>query len=123
RGRGDFRARRRRPVDGHARPSERPERPQEGTGRGGDAVVTLQVGLTGSIAAGKSTVTAAWARAGVPVVSADELARRAVEPGSSGLAEVREAFGPGVLAPDGSLDRAAMRDQVFRDEAARARLG
>ena len=84
--------------------------------------MTLQVGLTGSIAAGKSTVTAAWARAGVPVVSADELARRAVEPGSSGLAEVREAFGPDVLAPDGSLDRAAMRDRVFRDEAARERL-
>src|SRR5688500_11629028 len=82
----------------------------------------LSVALTGSVAAGKSEVARAWAAAGVPVVSADELARRAVEPGSSGLAEVRRAFGDGVIAPDGTLDRAALRAKVFEDEAARLRL-
>ncbi|MEX2466897.1 MAG: dephospho-CoA kinase [Gemmatimonadota bacterium] len=84
--------------------------------------MTLNVGLTGSIASGKSTVAELWAAAGVPVASADVFARRAVEPGSPGLAEVRTAFGDDVLAPDGALDRAALREIVFRDEGARARL-
>lgn len=82
----------------------------------------LTVGLTGSVASGKSTVARLWADEGVPVVSADDLARRVVEPGSEGLAEVVEAFGPGVLAPDGTLDRDALRDRVFRDSGARRRL-
>src|SRR5690606_11758747 len=64
---------------------------QEGGPAGAGGLVTLQVGLTGSIASGKSSVARTWARAGVPVVSADELARRAVEPGSPGLREVRDA--------------------------------
>jgi len=82
----------------------------------------LSVALTGNVASGKSTVAAQWAAAGVPVVSADELARRAVLPGSDGLARVRAAFGDGVLASDGSLDRARMRELVFADGAARERL-
>jgi len=82
----------------------------------------LSVALTGSVAAGKSEVARVWAAAGVPVVSADELARRAVEPGGSGLAEVRRSFGDGVIAPDGTLDRAALRAHVFQNEAARRRL-
>ncbi|NIP60070.1 MAG: dephospho-CoA kinase [Gemmatimonadetes bacterium] len=82
----------------------------------------LTVGLTGSVASGKSTVARVWAEAGVPVVSADELARRAVRPGSSGLEEVARAFGEEILAPDGSLDRGALRRRVFRDEKARRRL-
>lgn len=82
----------------------------------------LKVGLTGNVASGKSTVAALWAGEGVPVVSADELARRVVEPGTEGLGEVRSAFGDGVLAPDGSLDRAALRGRVFGDQAARRRL-
>jgi dephospho-CoA kinase len=82
----------------------------------------LSVALTGTVASGKSEVARLWAAAGVPVVSADELARLVVEPGSSGLAEVRRAFGDAVLAPDGTLDRAAVRAHVFRDAAARERL-
>jgi len=82
----------------------------------------LTVGLTGSVASGKSAVARVWAEAGVPVVSADELARRVVEPGSPGLDEVVDAFGEGILAPDGSLDRGALRKRVFRDEEARRRL-
>ena len=82
----------------------------------------LSVALTGSVGSGKSEVSRLWSEAGVPVVSADELSRRAVAIGTEGLAEVRRAFGDRVLAPDGSLDRAQMRARVFQDEAARRRL-
>ncbi|MCY3548099.1 MAG: dephospho-CoA kinase [Gemmatimonadetes bacterium] len=76
------------------------------------------VGLTGNVAAGKSTVAELWRDAGVPVASADRLARTAVEPGSAALAEIVDLFGTGVLNEDGSLDRAAVRRRVFRDEEA-----
>ncbi|MGD2068644.1 MAG: dephospho-CoA kinase [Gemmatimonadota bacterium] len=82
----------------------------------------LSVALTGNVASGKSTVARIWADAGVPVIGADELARRAVARGSHGLAEVREAFGGEVITPQGELDRAAMRERVFGDDEARARL-
>jgi len=82
----------------------------------------LSVGLTGNVGSGKSSVAARWAGAGVPVVSADELARQAVLPGTRGLAAVREEFGEGVIAPDGTLDRAGLRAIVFDDDEARARL-
>ena len=82
----------------------------------------LSVALTGNVASGKSAVAGFWSRAGVPVVDADDLARRAVEPGSAGLEAVRGAFGDGVVAPDGALDRAALRRLVFEDEEARRRL-
>ncbi len=82
----------------------------------------LSVALTGNVGSGKSTVAALWAEAGVPVVSADELARRAVLPGTRGLEAVRAAFGDGVLTADGELDRARMRARVFSDDAARLRL-
>ncbi len=82
----------------------------------------LQVGLTGNAASGKSTVAELWAGAGVPVVSADALAREAVAPGSEGLARVVAAFGPEVLGTDGTLDRGAMRRRVLADPEARARL-
>jgi dephospho-CoA kinase len=82
----------------------------------------LNVALTGNVGSGKSTVAAAWARAGIPVISADELSRQAVVPGSSAMREIRDAFGDGVLGPDGTLDRARLRALVFADDAARARL-
>lgn len=76
----------------------------------------LLVGLTGGLGAGKSTVAAMLAGRGAVVVDADELARRAVEPGTPGLARVAEALGPEALAPDGSLDREAVARMVFEDE-------
>lgn len=82
----------------------------------------LTVGLTGSVASGKSTVARIWAAADVPVISADELAREAVRPGSEGLAEVVDAFGAGVLTDDGTLDRDAVRARVFGDDEARRTL-
>lgn len=80
------------------------------------------LGLTGGVAAGKSTA-AAWFRAhGVPVVDADQAARDILAPGSEGLAEVVAAFGPQVLDAHGQLDRPAMRARIFSDPAARRTL-
>jgi len=80
------------------------------------------VGLTGGIATGKSTAARFFAEQGAVVIDADVLARRVVAPGSPCLAEIREAFGEGVLSPDGTLDREALGAIVFGDEGARARL-
>ncbi len=80
------------------------------------------VGLTGGIATGKSTFAAALRDRGAPVVDADALARAAVEKGRPALAEIARAFGPEVLAPDGTLDRGRMAALVFADPAARRRL-
>jgi dephospho-CoA kinase len=80
-----------------------------------------RVGLTGNIASGKSSVSAVWRRLGAHVIDADELARRAVEPGTPGLARIVERFGEGVLGADG-LDRGALRALVFADPAERAAL-
>ena len=80
------------------------------------------VGLTGGIACGKSTVAGLLRARGVPVVDADQVARDVVAPGSGGLAEIIERFGPGVLHPDGSLDRPVLRRVVSADPAARLDL-
>lgn len=80
------------------------------------------IGVTGGVASGKSVVTRRFEELGIVVADADVAARAAVAPGSDGLAEVVEAFGSGVLGADGGLDRAAMRQRVFGDEAARRRL-
>lgn len=82
----------------------------------------MRVGLTGGVASGKSAVSGILARLGAVVVDADLLAREVVAPGTPGLEEVVAAFGTGVLAPDGSLDRPALGAVVFGDAAARARL-
>jgi dephospho-CoA kinase len=84
--------------------------------------VTLQVGLTGGIGSGKSEVTRLLAARGAVVVDSDLLAREAVAPGTPGLAAVVDAFGAGVLAPDGSLDRPALGRLVFADPQRRAVL-
>jgi dephospho-CoA kinase len=80
------------------------------------------IGLTGGIACGKSAVAALLAEKGLAVVDADLGAREVVAPGSEGLAAVVAAFGEGVLAPDGTLDRKRLGDRVFGDEAARQTL-
>lgn len=82
----------------------------------------LKVGLTGNIAAGKSTVADVWRAMGATVIDADELARRAVEPGTPAHAAIAREWGPWVLEDGGALDRAALRQIVFADPEARARL-
>ena len=80
------------------------------------------VALTGGIGSGKSTVADAFAALGVPVIDTDIIARELTAPGGAALNPVREAFGDAVIQPDGSLDRAALRQRVFSDAAARLRL-
>jgi len=82
----------------------------------------LRVGLTGGVGAGKSTVARHLASLGAVVVDADALAREVVAPGTPGLAAVAAAFGDGVLAADGSLDRAALGAVVFADPQRRREL-
>ena len=82
----------------------------------------LRAALTGGIATGKSHCLARFAALGVPTIDADLLAREAVAPGSHGLEAVAARFGPGVMHPDGTLDRAALAALVFSDRVARAAL-
>lgn len=82
----------------------------------------LRVGLTGSIAVGKSFVTSVFSGLGCHVLDADQTAREVVEKGAAGLEAVVKSFGPEILAPDGTLDRARMASLVFADEEKRVRL-
>jgi len=82
----------------------------------------VKVGLTGNVASGKSSVARVWRGLGATVVDADVLAREAVAPGTPGLRRIVAKWGDEVLDAAGALDRAAMREIVFRDEHARQRL-
>jgi dephospho-CoA kinase len=80
------------------------------------------VGLTGGIGSGKSAVSDYLAKLGYPIVDTDLLAREVVEPGSVGLAAIAEHFGKNVINQDGQLDRAALRERVFKDSTEKAWL-
>lgn len=82
------------------------------------------VGLTGGIASGKSAVSHILASHGIPIVDADVLARRVVEPGTSGHAQIVSTFGNDVLLKDGSraIDRARLGEIIFNDERQRKLL-
>ncbi len=82
----------------------------------------LLIGLTGNIGAGKSTVARLFAAWGATLLDADVFARDAVAPGTPALRAIVARWGAAVLAPDGSLDRAALRTVVFADAAERAAL-
>jgi dephospho-CoA kinase len=82
----------------------------------------VRAALTGGIATGKSFCLAAFAALGAATIDADVLAREAVSPGSEGLRRVIDRFGPSLLRPDGSLDRAALGRIVFANRTARADL-
>ncbi|MER5981992.1 dephospho-CoA kinase [Streptomyces sp. NPDC001787] len=75
----------------------------------------LKVGLTGGIGAGKSEVSRLLVGYGAVLIDADRIAREVVEPGTPGLAAVVDAFGPGILHADGTLDRPALGAVVFAD--------
>ena len=82
----------------------------------------FRVALTGGIASGKSTVANLFAAHGVPLIDTDHIAREVVEPGQPALTAVTQAFGGDVLDSDGRLDRRRLREIIFSDATARARL-
>lgn len=86
------------------------------------ATPALRIGLTGGIGSGKSTVARALARRGAWVVDTDAISRRLTAPGGAALPAIAQAFGPGMIGPDGALDRDRMRSLVFSEPAARQRL-
>jgi dephospho-CoA kinase len=82
----------------------------------------MLLGLTGSIATGKSTVANMLRRRGAVLIDADQVARKVVEPGSLGLNKIIENFGSEMVTAEGRLDRAKLGELVFNDEEARERL-
>ncbi|MFO6418874.1 dephospho-CoA kinase [Hylemonella sp. W303a] len=84
--------------------------------------VTLRLGLTGGIGSGKSTVASMLAARGAVVIDADAISRASTAPKGAAIEALRAAFGPEMIAADGSLDRARMRQRVFADPSARLRL-
>lgn len=80
------------------------------------------IGLTGGIAAGKSTVATLWRELGAVEIDSDEVAREVVAPGSIGLEAVVDAFGPALLTERGELNRKALGEIVFQDAAKRKSL-
>lgn len=77
--------------------------------RGGNMII----GLTGSIASGKSTVSAMLAEKGYPIVDADKIARLVVEPGTPVIQKIKETFGEEVLQKDGALNREELGKRIF----------
>ena len=82
----------------------------------------LLVALTGGVGAGKSTVADLLAAHGAVILDADDLARRAVEPGTAGLAKLVDEFGPDILDASGALNRTEMARRAFNDPDVRRRL-
>lgn len=80
------------------------------------------IGLTGSVATGKSTVSNMIQQAGIPLVDADVAARKVVEPGTEGLKEIVAYFGGEILLADGTLDRAKLGEIIFKDKEKREKL-
>lgn len=80
------------------------------------------IGLTGSIATGKSAVSRMLKQKGYPIVDADEISRLVVEPGSPVLDHIAEVFGPDLLLANGTLNREMLGSLIFNDEVMRTKL-
>lgn len=82
----------------------------------------LKIGLTGGIGSGKSHVADLLGRWGAAVIDTDQIAHALTAPNGKAIAPIEESFGTAFITPEGALDRTKMRDQVFTDDTARARL-
>ena len=82
----------------------------------------ISIGLTGNVASGKTTVAERWREAGVRVIDADRLGHDVLREDESAREALVEAFGEGVLAPDGAIDRALLGERAFADDAGVRRL-
>lgn len=82
----------------------------------------LRIGVTGGIASGKSLVSGILHELGAAVVAADQIAREVLAPGGAAYDDVVRAFGPGVVQPNGTLDRTALAARIFADASARQQL-
>lgn len=80
------------------------------------------IGLTGGIACGKSTISLTLRELGAVIIDGDLLSRELTQPAGAALPAIRQHFGEGVFHPDGTLNRRALGDCIFRDDAARAAL-
>lgn len=81
-----------------------------------------RIGLTGGIGSGKSTVAACLVAEGAVLVDTDAIARAIAQAGGIAMPAIEAAFGRDIIAPGGGLDRARMRELVFADSRAKARL-
>ncbi|WP_181349797.1 dephospho-CoA kinase [Thalassobacillus sp. CUG 92003] len=84
--------------------------------------MTVVIGLTGSIATGKSTISHMFSEFDIPVIDADQLSREVVEPGEKAYESIIDTFGNHILHEDGTLDRKALGSIVFKDESKRETL-
>jgi dephospho-CoA kinase len=82
----------------------------------------LRIGLTGGIGSGKSSAAAMFARRGVPVIDADEIAKQLVAPGQPAYERIIQRFGKEIVDSDGFIDRGRLRRHVFDDPASRREL-
>ena len=103
-------------------PSDPPETSRNTMSPDDDTRPRPVIALTGGIASGKTAVSDRFSALGASVIDTDRIAREVVVPGSEGLARIVDAFGDELLGPSGELDRRALRDRIFADADARARL-
>ena len=82
----------------------------------------LHLGITGGIGSGKSTVAALLAKKGAVVIDADAISRSTTATGGAAIPAIAASFGLDMITPDGALDRTQMRNRIFSDPAAKARL-
>jgi dephospho-CoA kinase len=85
-------------------------------------VLSMNIGLTGGIASGKSTVSSYLVAMGAVLIDADQIAREVVLPGSSALGKIKQLFGSSVITDEGTLNRKKLGEYIFANELSRKQL-